>query len=746
MNNKRTFDEQFKHCTIDNYFTNSNIENRETIEYSGLLSKIKEYREKNKNIIFRYEDKEFYIINMDKVTQISQKIEVFSKEYNHLFSSDELDELFTLEGYSSSTIEGANSTLTTIKLASKKTSNEEMIFSNLEALEVYKKKNDNLSKELICDIHKIISKNNMDKEYLVGEYRKKQNEIRNSSQKPIYNPPNVSTMNKMMEALFYFMDKDKTNNLNKIILFHFLFAFIHPFDDGNGRCVRVLSSYLFKKYGYDILYYAPLSIAIHKSLKKYYDSFLNVERSDIHRKTFDMTYFYHYILDILEQTISSFEDKIKTKFGVNMKKATTLDEMYDSFEGSKPLSENEYDSFYVPIYDKKIKKFISNMKKNKVYEKIFFIAGQRGNGKSTILNILKKENKGFDKYDIKHIEAKEVFGYEDVNIIDILIITALYLIDKSDDNKKDLRDRLKIELEELAKINNKELERTTTRNENTKTDINIQAQIKVGLPTILKSILPVDIKASGHTSYTMNDIMRKELKEIYKINKKKLVAIVNNVISLCKKDKDILLIIDGLEKIPLDYQENIKILLTQDIGLLKDLKCFKIFTIPIYLKEQVNQIDIKVLDFTMELDENKNIKNLNEHFQDVIKKRINESYIDSLISKEAITLAIENSAGNVRLLLHIIQESIIVADVYEENSIKESHIKEACLTIGGNMSTTAQLNKTFLNKIKNNNTISNNDKDKEILEKMIQSGLVFAYCNGKTLYKVNPTIKESLED
>jgi hypothetical protein len=158
MNNKRTFDEQFKHCTIDNYFTNSNIENRETIEYSGLLSKIKEYREKNKNIIFRYEDEEFYITNMDKVAQMSQKIEVFSKEYNHLFSSDELDELFTLEGYSSSTIEGANSTLATIKLASKKTSNEEMIFSNLEALKVYKKKNDNLSKELICDIHKNITK------------------------------------------------------------------------------------------------------------------------------------------------------------------------------------------------------------------------------------------------------------------------------------------------------------------------------------------------------------------------------------------------------------------------------------------------------------------------------------------------------------------------------------------------------------------------------------------------------------
>ena len=73
-------------------------------------------------------------------------------------------------------------------------------------------------------------------------------------------------------------------------------------------------------------------------------------------------------------------------------------------------------------------------------------------------------------------------------------------------------------------------------------------------------------------------------------------------------------------------------------------------------------------------------------------------------------------------------------------------IKEVCEIIGGGMSTTAQFNKTLLNKIHKDNTITDDNTDKEQLAKMIQAGLVFAYCNGKTYYKINPTILKSIQD
>ncbi len=756
--NYTNIDECFDYLTKDNYFTISDIENRKdnieklNIDYDVLLKKVKAYRLDNQKIIFKYENKEFYLVESDKIKNQIKEINSFCESYKDI-NKDELDDMLNIEGYDSSTIEGANS----VRLIAKKepedknkTNSDNMILSNLKAIKQYKNKNGKISKDLICDIHKIISQNNMEKDYLIGKYRTQANEIANNNQKTIHTPPHPEIMEKMMFSLVEFINHNDKDTFYKIISFHFLFGFIHPFDDGNGRVVRILFSYLLKNNIGDVLYYAPLSNFINKSIKNYHLAFLNVERSDNNNKNrFDMSYFYYYILDIMIQSIDSLEDTIKTKFGVSVKRAKTLDEMYDSFEGIKPLSENEYESFYVPVYEKKINKFIERVQINKVYERMFFIAGQRGNGKSTILNILKKENKDFDKYDIKHIQAKDVFGYDDVNIVDILIVISLYLIDNaSDKERKSLRETMRIELEGLAEINKGNIEKKEVSSSTTNKEIsaNTKVQAKVGLPTILESILPVSIEGSGTASYKSNDIMRVELKEIFNINKEKLVAIVNNVISLCKQDKEILLMLDGLEKTILEHKENIKDIFTKDVGLLRDLRCFKVFTIPIYLKEEVNQIDNKVLDFTMKLNDDKTIHNLYDNFNKVIEKRIDKDVINSLINKEAIKEAITNSAGNLRLLLSIIQESAITAKVYKQDLIDKEIVQEVCDEIGGGMSTTAQLNKTFLKKIYDGENISDDKEEKEKLANMIQAGLVFAYCNGKTYYKINPTILKSIED
>lgn len=148
-----------------------------------------------------------------------------------------------------------------------------------------------------------------------------------------------------------------------------------------------------------------------------------------------------------------------------MKKAQTLEDMYNSFEYNRPLSENEYD-FFENIYDAKLTRFISDVKRNKIHQNIFFIAGQRGNGKSTILNNLKNRNQAFeDSYEIRHIQAMEVFDTSEVDIVDILLVIGFELIDNNGlygAKKKELKDKFEKRLQELQELNSGELEKTSS--------------------------------------------------------------------------------------------------------------------------------------------------------------------------------------------------------------------------------------------------------------------------------------------
>ena len=168
-----------------------------------------------------------------------------------------------------------------------------------------------------------------------------------------------------------------------------------------------------------------------------------------------------------------------------MQKAKTLNDVYNNFEGNRPLNENEY-SFFVDIYNKKLKRFIGNIKRNTNYQNIFFIAGQRGNGKSTILNNLKHKNSDFEKsYEIRHLQAKDLLNYNDVDIVDVLLIIGFDLIDNNilgEDERKKLEDEFKEKLQELESLNNGELEQiqSNTKNESENLNASVEVSAKAG--------------------------------------------------------------------------------------------------------------------------------------------------------------------------------------------------------------------------------------------------------------------------
>ncbi|MBP9490478.1 MAG: Fic family protein [Aliarcobacter sp.] len=321
-----------KYLTIDNYFTIFQFEyRREIIEDSGcnadkILSKLLEYRKENRNIIFSFEDKNFYITDTFKLRKNIETIKEFWKSFEYNFQSkfsiELLKETLIEEGFYSSTIEGAHSTVKRAKtLASGKSKpkdkSEFMVLNNFKALLELENKKDLITNDLIFKIHKITVEDTLDDDYNIGCYRIEPNEIINQSGKVIFSPiANIEKMNLMMNSLLEFLKDDEfskpIDKIYKAISFHFLFAYIHPFDDGNGRTIRILFTYLLKLYGYDMFYYISLSEIINrKKAKDYYQAFLDVERSDINDKNnFDLTYFFYYMTNVMIEGLKLLKHRI----------------------------------------------------------------------------------------------------------------------------------------------------------------------------------------------------------------------------------------------------------------------------------------------------------------------------------------------------------------------------------------------------------------------------------------------------
>ncbi len=330
-NNERDW---LKYLTIDNYFTIFQFEHRKKIiEESGcnsdkILEKFLSYREDNKYLIFNFEDKNFFLTDTFKLRENIEKIKEFWKsfEYNFQdkFALELLKETLIEEGFYSSTIEGAHSTVKrakTLALGKSKPKNksEFMVLNNFKALLELEDKKEEITNDLIFKIHKITVGDTLEDDYNIGCYRTEPNEIINQNGKVIFSPiANIEKMNLMMNSLLEFLKDDEFSRplekIYKAIAFHFLFAYIHPFDDGNGRTVRILFTYLLKFYGYDMFYYISLSEIINrKKAKEYYQAFLDVERSDINDKnSFDLTYFFYYMTNVMLEGLKLLKHRINT--------------------------------------------------------------------------------------------------------------------------------------------------------------------------------------------------------------------------------------------------------------------------------------------------------------------------------------------------------------------------------------------------------------------------------------------------
>lgn len=175
----------------------------------------------------------------------------------------QLKEIFhTLESIGSARIEGNRTTIAEYverKIEGRKTKEEKFleIENNEYALDFIEKniENSEINRLFLSEFHKIITKNltpppQGEGSRNPGDYRKNNVTIAHSS----HLPPDASTVPAYMDELFDFINRQDPPqyDLLKVALAHHRFAWIHPFDNGNGRVVRLLTYAMLIKYGFKV--------------------------------------------------------------------------------------------------------------------------------------------------------------------------------------------------------------------------------------------------------------------------------------------------------------------------------------------------------------------------------------------------------------------------------------------------------------------------------------------------------------
>lgn len=103
-----------------------------------------------------------------------------------------------------------------------------------------------------------------------------------------------------------FLKNDDIDSLIKISAFHYLFGYIHPFYDGNGRTSRFISSYLIKNE-LDVLLALKLSYTVKNNINKYYKAF---DVCNDRKNKGDITFFVVTFLELLSHASDDLYTKI----------------------------------------------------------------------------------------------------------------------------------------------------------------------------------------------------------------------------------------------------------------------------------------------------------------------------------------------------------------------------------------------------------------------------------------------------
>ncbi len=249
----------------------------------------------------------------------------------------ELKKIATIESIGSSTrIEGATLTdkevadlIKNMKITQFQSRDEEEVFGYFECLDLIFAhfKDLNLTENNLKQLHSILLKHSQKDQNHRGQYKTLSNQVvanyPSGGQRVIFRTtlPHLTEkeMHEMLDSVNRQMDSKSVHPLLLIAFFVYEFLSIHPFQDGNGRMSRLLTTLLLLRADYPFVQYISFEHLIEERKQDYYRVLMSAQQ---HRGT-EQEIIGEWVLFFLD-CLASLIEKLEAKYDVYHSKGRYL--------------------------------------------------------------------------------------------------------------------------------------------------------------------------------------------------------------------------------------------------------------------------------------------------------------------------------------------------------------------------------------------------------------------------------------
>lgn len=174
--------------------------------------------------------------------------------------------------------------------------------------------NNTITEDLILKVHNLVSGKHLTYK---NTYREDQNVVADSvSGAIVYMPPEAKDVSTLMKQMIKEFNSKDTKDIPipiKAGILAYEFVTIHPFWDGNGRCSRLLATYILKAYNYDLKGFYVMEEFYDKNIEQYYNSLQMGLHHNFYfgRNESDITEWLEYFISTMANTFEVVGNRVR---------------------------------------------------------------------------------------------------------------------------------------------------------------------------------------------------------------------------------------------------------------------------------------------------------------------------------------------------------------------------------------------------------------------------------------------------
>lgn len=203
-----------------------------------------------------------------------------------------------------------------------------------DTLDIISESNDDIkvNESGLKNLHNILMKYSAKDAWHKGDYKKHSNAVEatmpDGTKQIIFQTTDAGypTQDAVRQLIEWYDNDNQTHPLVKCALFAYDFVSIHPFQDGNGRLSRLISTLLLLKNGYKWIQYVSFEHEIESRKTEYYRILRSCQAQRPNEDTSEwVIFFFDALLHIQEQLIKKLETKgIETQLSPREKSILTF--------------------------------------------------------------------------------------------------------------------------------------------------------------------------------------------------------------------------------------------------------------------------------------------------------------------------------------------------------------------------------------------------------------------------------------